>query len=450
MNMAGLPSVDDSAGWARLGRALRHRNFRLFFAGQSVSLVGTWMQQIGVGWLAYVLTGDPFLIGLVGFAGQIPGFFLVPFAGVFLDRWSKHRLILIAQVLLMVQALVLACLTPGILFWQLTVMSFLQGCLTAFDLPARQSFLPEMIEDRADLANAIALNSSMFHGARLIGPSLAALCIWWGGVQLCFLINGLSYLAVIASLVQMRLTPRGMVAGAPGPAEPIPPMERQTPDPRPGVLHGLWEGVRYAYRFRPIRAILLLVAVVSLFGAPYTVLLPLYAGEVFRGDASTFGFMVTAAGLGALTGAFYMAARKTVLGLGRIIIFACSGFALGLMIFSQSDILWLSLASLVLVGLGMMLVMASCNTIVQTLVDDDKRGRVMSLFTLAFTGLAPFGALLAGGVADLWGVRVAILIGGGVCLCGGLYFATRLERLRRLVRPIYVERGIFGQSSQGG
>lgn len=429
-----------------LGRALRHRNFRLFFAGQSVSLVGTWMQQVGVGWLAYELTRDAFLIGVVSFAGQVPGLVLLPLAGVFLDRWNKHRLILITQVLLLVQALALAAAAGGIEVEQLALFTFWQGCLTAFDLPARQSFLPELIGDRSDLANAIALNSSVFHGARLVGPSLAALLIAAAGVQACFLANGLSYLAVIAALLCMRLTPRGAPAGAPGPPEPIPPMERQAPEPGPGVWHGLAEGVRYAFGFGPVRAILLLVALVSLFGAPYTVLLPVFAGRVFEGDATTYGSLVAAAGVGALAGAVYLASRRTVLGLGRVIIGGCVGFSAALMAFSQAEALWLALPLLALVGLGMMLALASCNTILQTLVDDDKRGRVMSLFTLAFLGLAPFGSLLAGAVADAFGVRVAILAGGAACLAGGLFFATRLERLRRLARPVYVKRGLLTEA----
>jgi MFS family permease len=432
------PSNQTAAGGLkRIGRALQHRNFRLFFAGQGISLIGTWMQQLAMSWLVYVLTRDAFLLGLVNFAGQIPAFVLVPFAGVLIDHWNRHRLLVITQTLMMVQALVLTVLTwlDIIDITQLVVLSVFMGCLNAFDMPGRQAFLPDMLTNKEDLGNAIALNSSLFNGARLIGPSLAGFTIYVAGAEVCFLLNALSFLAVIVALLRME----------------VPPAQR--PIHRRSVVHGLHEGFRYAFGFGPIRAIVLLVAAISLVGMPYVVLIPVVADTILGGGpeqgAYLLGWLMTASGVGALAGAIYMASRQTVLGLGKKIVLACSLFAGGLMVFSQSRVLWLSLLSLIVSGFGMMVMMASCNTILQTIVDDDKRGRVMSIFTMAFMGLAPFGSLIAGSVASVLGVPRTLLLSGAGCLAAGLVFGIRLGALRRLVRPIYMQRGILPQAASG-
>jgi MFS family permease len=427
------PNVTAVSGLKRIGRALRHRNFRLFFGGQGVSLIGTWMQQLAMSWLVYVLTRDAFLLGLVNFAGQIPAFLLVPFAGVLIDHWNRHRLLVITQTLMMVQAITLTVLTwlDVIDITQLVLLSVFMGCLNAFDMPGRQAFLPDMLTDKDDLGNAIALNSSLFHGARLIGPSLAGFVIAWAGAKVCFLLNALSFLAVIVALLRMD----------------VPPARR--PRGHNSVVQGLREGLRYAFGFSPIRAIILLVAVISLVGMPYTVLVPIVADRILGGGASLLGWLMTASGLGALTGAIYMASRQTVLGLGAKIVLACSLFAGGLMVFSHSRLLGLSLVTLVVSGFGMMVMMASCNTILQTIVDDDKRGRVMSLYTMAFMGLAPFGSLIAGSIASAAGTPATLLLSGAGCLVAGLVFGVRLGALRRLVRPIYVQRGILPEAASG-
>jgi MFS family permease len=425
------------SGLTRIGRALRHRNFRLFFGGQGISLIGTWMQQLAMSWLVYKLTGDAFLLGLVNFAGQIPAFVLVPLAGVLIDHWNRHRLLVITQTLMMVQALALTVLTwlDIINIAQLVVLSVVMGCLNAFDMPTRQAFLPEMLTNKDDLSNAIALNSSLFHGARLIGPSLAGFTIAWAGEKVCFLLNALSFLAVIVALLRMDV-PR-----------------TQRPAHRRSVVQGLREGVRYTFGFAPIRAIILLVAVISLVGTPYTVLMPIVADKILGGGpeegAYLLGWLMTASGMGALTGAVYMASRQTVLGLGTKIVLACSLFAGGLMVFSASRLVWLSLVAMVPTGFGLMVMMASCNTILQTIVDDDKRGRVMSLYTMAFMGLAPFGSLVAGSVASHTGTPATLLLCGAGCLAAGLVFGVRLGALRRLIRPIYVQRGILPEAASG-
>jgi MFS family permease len=423
--------------WKRIGRSLHHRNFRLFFLGQGISLIGTWMQQLAMSWLVYLLTRDVFLLGVVNFAGQIPAFVLVPLAGVLIDHWNRHRLLVITQTLMMFQALVLTVLTwlDIIDISQLILLSVFMGCVNAFDMPARQAFMPEMLTHKDDLGNAIALNSSLFHGARLIGPFLAGFTIAWAGAKICFLLNALSFLAVIVALLRMDVRPAFR------------------PARRESVAHGLREGLGYALGFAPIRAILLLVAAVSLFGMPYTVLMPVVADTLLDGGprhgATLLGWLMTASGLGALAGAVTMALRQTVLGLGAKIVMGCALFSGGLMVFAESRLVWLSLLTLVVSGFGMMVMMASCNTILQTIVDDDKRGRVMSLYTMAFMGLAPFGSLLAGSIASAVGTHNALLLCGVSSLAAGLVFGARRRALRRLVRPIYRQRGILPEAASG-
>jgi MFS family permease len=414
-------------------RALHSRNYRLFFAGQSISLVGTWMQQVAMSWLVYRLTGSAFLLGVVGFVGQIPTFLLAPVAGVLADRWDKRRLLISTQACSMIQAAALAfsVLAGTIQVWQIVTLSLILGIINTFDIPARQSFIVDMVDNREDLGNAIALNSSMFNAARLIGPSIAGLLIAAVGEGVCFVLNALSYLAVIVALVAMRIKP-----GKP---------ERA----RRHILHELREGVSYAFGFSPIRSILILISLVSLMGMPYTILMPVFARDILHGGAHTFGFLMAASGCGALASTVYLASRKNVLGLGKIIVIATSLFGTGIIGFSFSGSLFLSLLFLCLTGFGGMALIASSNTILQTIVDDDKRGRVMSLFTMAFIGMAPFGSLIAGTLANTIGARNTLLIGGVSCLAGGAFFAAILPNIRMKIRPIYVKMGIISEVATG-
>jgi MFS family permease len=415
-------------------RALAHRNYRLFFTGQSVSLIGTWMTRIATSWLVYRLTGSALLLGVVGFAGQIPSFVLAPFAGVLVDRWNRHRILLVTQVLAMVQSLTLAALaiTGVIKIWHIIALSVFQGLINAFDMPARQAFVVEMVEKKEDLANAIALNSSMVNAARLLGPSIGGVVIAAVGEGWCFLLDGVSYVAVIASLLGMKITPRMTSAGR-----------------DENVLEQLREGWRYVSRFTPIRNMLLLLALVSLIGMPYTVLMPIFANEILHGGPNALGLLMAASGVGALGGAIFLASRRSVLGLGKYIPLSAAAFGIGLIAFSFSRVLWLSLLLMVVTGLGFMVQMATSNTLLQTIVDEDKRGRVMSFYTMAFMGTAPFGSLLAGTAADRVGAPHTLLFGGIGCIIGAMWFARSLPSLRREVRPIYVKIGILPEVAVG-
>jgi MFS family permease len=410
-----------------IGRALRHRNYRLFFAGQSLSLIGTWLTRVATSWLVYRLTGSTLTLGVVGFAGQVPTFLVAPFAGVWVDRWNRHRVLVVTQVLSMLQSAALATLTltGRIDVPWLLGLSTVQGLIHAFDVPARQSFVVQMVEDRDDLPNAIALNSSMVNAARLLGPSIGGLLIAAVGEGWCFAIDALSYIAVVGSLLAMRI-PRAV----------------QVPSGKHLWLE-LREGFNYAAGFAPIRNVLMLLALVSFMGMPYTVLMPAIATHTLAGGADTLGFLMAASGLGALIGTVYLASRSSVLGLGRVIVLAGGGFGLGLIVFSRSHDFWLSFAVLIPTGLGMMLTMAACNTVLQTVVDEDKRGRVMSFFTMAFFGTVPFGSLFAGVMADRFGPANTIAFGGAACIVGALIFLRSLPELRRLARPVYVRLGIL-------
>ncbi|HUK66445.1 MAG TPA: MFS transporter [Anaeromyxobacteraceae bacterium] len=411
-------------------RALRHRNFRLFLSGQIISLIGTWMQTIALGWLIYRLTRSPFLLGLAGFVGQIPSLFFAPLAGVWADRWNRHRMVIGTQVLAMVQALVLAflVLTGSITIFEILALSLFLGLVTAVDVPARQSFLVEMVAGREDLPNAIALNSSAFNAARLVGPAIAGVLIGLLGEGMVFLLNGLSYVAVIAALLAVRVPPRP-----------------QRGEDVALVWTHLKDGFRYAAGFAPIRAVLLLVALVSLLGLPYTVLLPMFATDVLHGDAHTLGFLAGGVGVGALVGALYLASRRSVRGLGRVIVAAVTLLGLGLMAFSAIRNEWVAIAILCVTGFGMMAQMASSNTILQTLVEDNKRGRVMSIYTMAFLGTTPIGSLMAGALAARVGARTTVLMGGLSCLLGAALFARALPGLRRQVLPHYARLGLLAR-----
>ena len=414
-------------------RALRYRNYRLFFSGQSLSLIGTWMQQVALGWLVYRLTDSAFLLGLVGFSSQIPTFILASVAGVLADRYNKHKIIIITQTLAMIQAFILTFLTLSstIQIWQILVLSLFSGLINAFDMPTRQSFVIEMVDDRNDLPNAIALNSSMFNAARLIGPTIAGILITAIGEGFCFLVNALSYLTVIAALLMMKIGP------------PVITKKKEK------VLEGLKEGIKYAYNFKPIRALLLLIGLVSLTGMPYTVLMPVFARDISHGDAHTLGFLFGAVGSGALIGAIYLASRKSVLGLGRWIAIATSIFSLGLLFFSFSREIYLSIGLMLFTGFGMMMQMASTNTLLQTLVDDDKRGRIMSLYVMAFMGTAPFGSFMAGTLASTIGAPYTVLSSGIICLIAAIVFYKNLPSLRKHIRPIYIKMGILPEVSKG-
>jgi MFS family permease len=414
-------------------RALRSRNYRLFFTGQSISLIGTWMTQIATSWLVYRLTGSAWLLGIVGFASRIPTFVLGPFAGIWVDRWNRHHTLVVTQILSMLQSFALAGLAlAGIITIREVIwLGLAQGIINAFDMPARQAFVIQMVEDRADLGNAIALNSSMVNLARLLGPSIAGVIIAAVGEGYCFLIDGFSYLAVIASLLAMRIAA----------------VQRRSAEK--AILQELKEGWNYVTRFIPIRSILLLLALVSLVGMQYTVLMPIFAGQVLHRGAHTLGFLMSASGVGALTGAMFLAARKNVLGLGRLVALAAAAFGVGLIALGLSRFLWLSLVLMLFVGGAMMIQMAASNTILQTIVEDDKRGRVMSFYSMAFLGMAPFGSLLAGALAHYIGAPRTVMISGAICIAGAAWFTSQLSAMRELVRPIYRTLGIIPEIATG-
>ncbi|HQQ01845.1 MAG TPA: MFS transporter [Bacteroidales bacterium] len=414
-------------------RSLHYRNFRLFFIGQSISLIGTWIQRIALPWLVYDLTKSAFLLGLIGFAGQIPMFFIAPFAGVLTDRLNRYQLLIATQVFAMLQAFILAflVLSGQINVGLILILNILLGCINAFDTPVRQSFFIEIIDKKEDLPNAIALNSSMVNAARLLGPSIAGVLIAFTGEGICFLINAVSYIPVVTSLLMMRIP------------------KKLQPRNSSHVFNELKEGFTYTFGHKTLKYIILLLALVSLMGMPYTVLMPVFAKEILHGGSHTFGFLMGASGLGALCGALYLASKKNVLGLGKLIAYSAALFGLSLLIFSFSRRFEFSIFLMIFIGLGMMLQMASSNTLLQTLSDDDKRGRVMSFYTMAYMGTAPFGSLLAGGLADIIGVAFTIGFGGICCIIGAVIFWQKLPVLRQLLHPLYVKMGIIPEVSSG-
>ena len=399
------------------------------------------MTRIATAWLVYRLTKSALLLGTVSFAGQIPTFLLAPFAGVWVDRLDRRRVLVWTQTLAMVQSFVLAALTLSghITIAWILVLSVMQGLINAFDMPGRQAFMVQMVGDRADLGNAIAINSSMVNMARLVGPSLAGLVIAATNEGWCFFIDGVSYIAVIASLLMMQLDAPAVRRAA------------------TSTFHELKEGWSYVSGFLPVRTILILFAVISLMGMPYVVLMPIFAAKVLHGGAHTLGFLMGAMGVGALISALSLAARRNVRGLIRMIPLAATVFGLGLIGFGLSNFFWLSMIMVLIAGMGMMQGMAASNTIIQTLVSEDKRGRVMSYYTMAFVGMAPFGSLLAGTLASsipstpIWmvkgmvlsGAQWTVILNGAVILLGAAWFYSRLPAVRRVVRPIYQELGII-------
>jgi len=427
------PERSSENGFKAVARTLGYRNFRLFFGGQGLSLIGTWMQQVAMAWLVYRLTGSALMLGLINFSARIPIFLASPFLGVLADRWNRHRILLFTQTFSMLQAVTLTVLvfTHHVQVWHLFALSLFIGMVNAMDIPARQSFLIEMVEMKEDLGSAIALNSSLVNGARLIGPSIAGILIAAAGEGICFLINSLSYLAVIVALLLMKISPRRI-------------------EPRSlSIMQQFREGAHYAYGFAPIRAILLLVSLVSLMGLPYMVLMPIFAQDIYHQGAHGLGFLTGAAGVGSLVGALFLAGRKSVLGLGRVIVSATVLFGTSLLIFSHFPFFWPALGLLALSGFGMIVLLASANTVLQTIVEDNKRGRLMSFYAMSFGGMVPFGSLVAGALATTIGAQNTVLAGGLVCIAGGLWFARSLPRLRSLVHPIYVQKGILREVAVG-
>jgi len=420
-------------GFRRIFRTLSSRNYRLFFTGQSISLIGTWMQRVAMSWLVYHLTSSEFLLGLVSFLGLIPVFVLSPFAGVLADRFHRLHLLIATQVLAMLQAFLLTVLvmTGLIRIGHIMALATLLGLINSFDTPIRQAFTAELVEKKADLGNAIALNSAMFNSARMLGPTIAGLLIAAFGEGFCFLLNGLSYLAVIAALLRMRIPPTA---------------EKKQ---KQKLLKGLKEGFSYSFGFAPIRSVLLLLMTVSMMGMPYIVLMPVFAKNILHGGSETLGFLMGAAGAGALCGAVYLAQRKTVAGLERVIPLMTGLFSLGLIGFALSRHQWLSLSLLLMAGFGLMVQMASSNSILQTIVDDDKRGRVMSFYVMCVMGTTPIGSLLAGVVANRLGAPQTLLIGGICCLAGAVLFMRKLPALRESIRPIYIEKGVISEAAFG-
>jgi MFS family permease len=415
-------------------RAFSYPNYRLFFGGQIVSLIGSWISMTATSWLVYRLTGSAMVLGVVGFAGQFPGFVMGPFAGAYLDRWDRHRVLVATQSISMLQSFALALLTftGHVTVPAIVVLNAVQGVVNAFDMPARQAFLTTMISDREDLANAIALNSSMFNAARLVGPSIAGVMIATAGEAWCFLVDGVSYFAVILALVAMKNVRR---------------LDRHTS--HPGIVEHLLEGWRYVFGFRPIRSLMLQLAWLCLVAMPFSVLMPVFADEILGGGPHTLGFLMGASGLGALSGALWLTTRKSVVGLGRVILINTVVFGGGLIGFGLSRSLPISVMFLTISGFGMMAQTASTNTVIQTIVDEEKRGRVMSFYTMAFLGTAPFGSLLAGWLSTRIGAPQTVMLSGALCIATAAWFSRELPAIRALVRPIYVRMGILPEVAQG-
>ena len=426
-NSGGKVDASPATSLSHAWRALRHRNFKLFFLGQSISLIGTWMTRLATSWLVYRLTQSALLLGVVGFSGQIAAFVLGPFAGVWVERMNRRKLLIWTQLGGAMQSLALAALTLGhvINIGEIIALAALQGVINAFDMPGRQSFLVQMVEDRKDLSNAIAINSSMANGARLIGPAFAGMIIALIGEGWCFLIDGVSYFAVIASLLVMRVKPEELRQAA------------------AGMFEQMREGWEYVKSYAPIRTVLLLLALLCLMGWPYSVLLPVFAGEVLHGGAHTLGWLTAASGVGAFASAISLALRKSVAGLTRMLQVSAVLLGGGLILFGLSHTLWISLALMVIVGFGLIQGAAVSNTIIQSLVSDDKRARVMSYYTMAFFGAAPFGSLFAGLLAHRIGAPHTVMVTGAFCIAGSIWFTFQRPKIRAVMRPAYEELGLL-------
>jgi MFS family permease len=415
--------------WHVAGRALRHRNFQLFFSGQLISLVGTWMQSVAQSWLVYRLTGSALLLGSVGFASQVPVFLFAPLGGIAADRYNRRHVVIATQVASMLLAFILAALTLTHAIdhrvWMIFVLAALLGVVNAFDIPGRQSFLVDMV-GKDDLMNAIALNSSMFNGARVIGPAIAGILVAKIGEGYCFFANAISYIAVIIGLLMMRVH-------SPGRASMASPFEH------------MMEGFRFVNHTGPIRALLLLLGLVSLVGMPYVVLMPIFADRILHGGAQGLGILMGSTGVGALLGALTLAFREGVKGLGRWVAWCCAGFGASLAVFAMSHMFWVSVILLLPVGYCMMLQMACSNTLIQVMVPDALRGRVMAVYSMMFMGMAPIGALLGGALADRLGAQVTVAIGGLASIAGAGWFAMHLPKIR-----VEARRLIMAQAAGGG
>ncbi len=410
-------------------RALRHRNFRLFFGGQLISLIGTWMQTVAQSWLVYRMTGSTLLLGTVGFASQIPVFLVAPIGGIVADRVNRHRVVIATQASSMILAFILAflTLTNRIQVWEIVVLAAGLGVVNAFDIPARQAFLIDMV-GREDLMNAIALNSSMFNGARILGPAIAGILVAWVGEGWCFFVNAVSYIAVIVGLLLMRIEHPASLSREGSPIENI------------------LEGFRFVRDAAPIKIILLLLGLVSFVGMPYSVLMPVFASQILHGGARELGILMGATGVGALLGALSLAARVGVRGLGRVIAICAGGFGVSLILFAFSRILWLSVVLLVPVGFTMMVQMASSNTLIQSMSPDQLRGRVIAVYSMMFMGMAPFGAFFAGAVAHRIGAPWTVAIGGMACIVGAIAFGMHLPNVRDQARELILAQGMTGGS----
>jgi MFS family permease len=412
--------------WATTLRALRHRNFQLFFSGQLISLIGTWMQSVAQAWLVYRMTNSALLLGSVGFASQIPVFLMAPFGGITADRMNRRRLVIATQISSMILAGILAWLTLSgrVQVWHVFALAATLGVVNAFDIPGRQAFLVDMV-GKEDLMNAIALNSSMFNGARVIGPAVAGILVARIGEGWCFAANAISYIAVIIGLLLMRVRSSRRISNH-------------------SPIEDIVEGFRWVNRTRVIRALLLLIGLVSLVGMPYTVLMPIFADRILHGGARGLGILMGATGVGALFGALTLAAKTGVKGLGRWVAITCASLGISLVCFSFSRSFWLSVALLLPAGYSMMLQMACSNTLIQTMVPDELRGRVMSLYSMMFMGMAPFGAFFGGALAHRIGAPVTVAVGGVACVIGAIWFGHALPAMRIEAHRLIIAQGLAG------
>jgi MFS family permease len=424
--MGSPTNPEATARWKTTFRALRHRNFQLFFSGQLISLVGTWMQNVAQAWLVYRMTGSSLALGSIGFASQIPVFIAAPIGGAIADRYSRHKLVIGTQVSSMILALILAALTltGRIQIWHIFVLSAMLGFVNGVDIPARQSFMVEMV-GKEDLMNAIALNSSMFNGARIVGPAIAGVLVAAIGEGWCFFANGVSYIAVIIGLLMMRV------------------ISHHTEIKNSPIQH-IVEGFRFVREAIPIRDMLLLLGVVSLVAMPYAVLMPIFADRILHGGAKGLGILMGATGVGALLAALTLATRSGLRGLGRVIGYAALGFGVSLIAFSLSRSFWLSVLLLIPVGFGMMLETTTSNTLIQAMVPDELRGRVMAVYTMMFMGMAPLGSLFAGALADRLGAPLTLSLGGGICMVAAVVFLWRLPKFRIYARELVIAQGLAG------
>lgn len=423
-----MPHFSDNAAriFSNLFRAFKSRNYRLFFFGHGVSLIGTWMQQVALGWYVYRITGSPLLLGFTAFMNHIPSFFLTPVSGVLADRFDRHKLLLVTQSCAMIQAFSLTYAVHNFSgeVWRVVLLTFALGVINSFDAPIRQAFVLDMLDRKEDLSNAIALNSAIFNSARLIGPAIAGITVHMFGETPCFFFNAMSYAAVITSLLLMKIRPREIL------------------NKNPDIIANIKEGFRYAAGFPPIRMIIQLVGLTSFMTISYNVLMPVFARDILKGSADTLGYLMGAVGCGALAGISYIASRKSVAGLERVAARSVAILGASLMLFSQSRSFAFSLVFMFTTGVGMISCMAACNTMLQTLSDDDKRGRVMSIYTMALIGMAPFGSLISGFCSKHIGAPATLFFCGLFCMAAARSFNSKLPVFSEFAAPVYAKKGI--------